>query len=302
MPKYLLCRPEAGLNDMLRQLGVCIEYCLREERVLVIDTEFTGVFASPFWDYFSLVIKGLTVRLDAMEFLDFAEANALSVYPLSIQLRYGSDRPNYDQVVGNVCLNGVPLTFDFKREYEEDILLHHQCGGGPPSDRLLTGMRLSPWLAARFNERWSSLSKPYVGVHIRDTDKKSSDAEVLSVIQRCPRAVFLATDSVAAQQRARQRRPSGLFMSEIPDHGGLPIHHQPVTSDEKRRDNTTAVIDLLILALAQEVHVSTRDSGYSRLALRLNGKQSLVLRWFSQAGWILRLRLRLHLGRNRRLR
>lgn len=299
MPKYLLCRPEAGLNDMLRQLSICADYCLRHGRVLVIDTQSTYVFASPFRDYFSLVVKGLAVRMDATEFLDFAEANNLSVHPPSIRLRYGSDRPVYVHETNRICLNGVPLTFDFKREYAEDILLHHQSGGGPPSDRLLKGMRLSPWLAGLFRERWSVLPKPYVGIHIRDTDKKSSDAGVLPVIQRCPRAVFLATDSAAAQQRARQLRSSGLFMSAIPDYGGLPIHHQPGTHEEKRRGNTTALTDLLILALAETVHVSTTGSGYSTLALRLNRKPSWVLRWFAGAGRGFRFRLWLHVFRSR---
>lgn len=302
MPKYLLCRPEAGLNDMLCQISVCIDYCLRHDRVLVIDTGFTDVFASLFRNYFSFEIDRLTVRLDAEDFLDFAEQHRLTVYPPSVKLRYEAGRPHYVEEARNYCLDGVPVTFDFKREYEEDILLHHQCGGGPPSDRLLRGLRLSPWITARFNERWSSLPKPYVGVHIRDTDKKSSHETVLPVIQRHSGAVFLATDSAPAQQRARQLRTTGLFMSEIPDYGGLPIHHQPVTPDEKRRDNTTAVIDLLILALAKTVYVSTTESGYSKLAQRLNRNQAWVFRWFAGAGQGLRFRLWLHLARNRLLR
>lgn len=284
---------------MLRQLSICADYCLRQGRVLVIDTESTHVFSAPFRDYFSLAIKRLTVRLDAAEFLKYAEANRLSIYPPSGKLRYGTDRPDYESDARNYCLNGVQQTFDFKREYAEDILLHHQCGGGQPSDRLVRGIRLSPWLAGCFQQRWSALPKPYVGIHIRDTDKKSSSEEVLPVIQRCRRAVFLATDSVAAQQRARQLRSTGLFMSEIPDYGGLPIHHQPVTPDEKRLGNATAVIDLLILSLAETVYVSTTGSGYSKLAQRLNGKQPWVLLWFSGAGRGFRLRLWLHVLRNR---
>jgi hypothetical protein len=302
MPKYLLCRPEAGLNDMLCQISVCIDYCIHHGRVLVIDTGFTDVFASPFRDYFSFEIERLTVRLDAEKFLEFAEAHQLTIYPPLVKLRYGAGRPYYVEEVRNYCIDGIVLNFDFNRAYEEDILLHHQCGGGQPSDRLLRGLRLSPRLAARFNKRWSALPKPYVGIHIRDTDKTSSDETVRPVLAGHRGTIFLATDSVAAQQRARELRTEGLFMSGIPDRGGSPIHHHPSSPVEKKALNTTAVIDLLILALAQAVHVSTRDSGYSRLALRLNAKQSLVLRWFSGAGCLLRRRLRLHWDRNRRHR
>jgi hypothetical protein len=298
MNKYLLCRPEGGLNDIFRQISRCINYCLLHGRILVIDTESTETFASPFRDYFSLLIKGLTVRLDTDEFLDFAETNQLSIYPPCVKLRYGTDRPYYKDRSENYCLDGASLTFDFKSEYSENILVHHQCGGGTPSDLLLNGLRLSPWLADRFRERWLSLLKPYVGIHIRDTDMKSSYEFLLPLIQRCPQVIFLATDSAAVQKRARQSRPSGLFMSEIPDYGGLPIHSHSVTPEEKQRVNSTAVIDLLILALAKKVHISTNRSGYSKLARRLNRKPIRVLRWFVGEEWGFRLRLRLHVIRN----
>ncbi len=300
MAKYLLCRPEAGLNDMLRQLSICVDYCLLHDRILVIDTASTNVFSAPFADYFSLDIDGLTVRLAPEDFLDFAEANQLSIYPPVGKLRHGTERLRYDPELKNTCLGDVLLTFDFTREYAEDILLHHQSGGGPPTDRLMRGMRVSPRLAADFRQRWSALPKPYIGIHIRDTDKKSSFETVQPVLERVSGTVFLATDSAAAQQRAARLRPAGLFMSEIPDCGGAPIHYRSVSPEQKMTNNTTAVVDLLLLAFAEKIYVSTTESGYSRLALRLNRRQSWVLRWFADAGAgrAFRLKLWIHIRRN----
>ena len=28
------------------------------------------------------------------------------------------------------CHNGCPVTFDFRSDYSEDVIVHHQCGGG----------------------------------------------------------------------------------------------------------------------------------------------------------------------------
>jgi len=54
MPRYVLCRPLGGLNDILCQIERCCRYAVRFDRIVVVETDFprTIYFADAFDRYF----------------------------------------------------------------------------------------------------------------------------------------------------------------------------------------------------------------------------------------------------------
>jgi hypothetical protein len=301
---YVLCRPEGGLNDLLSQTGRCFDYCLRHGRTLVVDSENIETFAEPFARYFEINHPRVRVIRDASGFIAEAQARGLGVFPPHARLVHGEECPAYDAVQRNYCLGGEPVTFDFGRIYEAPVLIHHQCGMAPQGAEFLRSLRLSAEICREVAGRWRALPKPYLGVHIRHTDIKGDIGPVLPLFERYRGPVFLATDSAAVQARIRILRPRGLFTTDIPDFGGNALHFERVTGAMKTRVNMTAVVDLVLLALAENVYAAPGRSGYSILAKALNRTQQTAVRWIEArhagAGFVWALRL--NLMRNKILR
>lgn len=293
MRKFVLCRPEGGLNDMLCQIGRCLEYCIRHGRELVIDTERTETFAEPFARYFSIRHRGVVIREDVDGFLRLAREQGLALHPKCARLEYGDDPPVAPPGL-NYRLNGERVTFDFRCAHDAPVLVHHQFGGGAPKEVLMRSLRLRPGICAEIRRRLAELSGPYVGIHVRDTDLRTGTRGVEAALRKFAGPFFLATDSAATQRRLAALRPGAVFTSEIPDHGGRSLHLERVSPEAKRRINETAIADLMLLALAVKVYTGEGHSGYANLARRLNRGQRLAIRWLAETGsgfgWRLRLR------------
>lgn len=283
MDKYLICRPEGGLTDMLSQLGQCFNYCLRYGRVLVIDTENTITFASPFLDYFSIEHPSLKVITESREFIKTAIARGLAVHPPHARLNpTGGEQPGYVRNL-NFCLAGTPLTFDFDINHDADVLLHQQCGRTAFDFEFLSCLRLSPRLRGLVERRWASLPKPYIGIHVRNTDIKSDPSKLMPVVRRYPGGVFLATDTVTVQRSVRRAGNRRVFISRIPDFKGKALHRKKASSRMKFRLNTLAIVDMVLLALSKRVYLATEASGYSLLARELNCNRAVLLAWLGGA-------------------
>lgn len=282
--KYLLCRPEGGLNDVLNQVAVCFQYCLKYDRVLVIDTINTKTFREPFTDYFMLDHPALKWLPDPSPFLAAAAEQRLSLFPPCARLVHGDEQPHYAS--GNYVVLNQRITFDFTQAYPHDILVHHQCGRAPQVPReFLQTLRLRPALCEAVKTRWRSLPKPYASVHLRNTDMKCAMESLLPAIRRLRGNVFLATDSAKTQRLVQELLPGRLHITEIPDFDDRALHLERVFGQAKTNINTGAIIDVILLALARNLHLGTARSGYAILARQLNRDQPLLRSWFKQE-WV----------------
>ncbi len=142
MTKYLLCRPDGGINDMLCQIGRCVRYCLKFDRVLVVDTANTTVFADVFSHYFTIQHPRLRQELDIDAFLDLAEARKLTLYPSSARLRYDIG-PRLAPLKIEYWLYGYRWKFDVDHDYDADVLVHHWSGGGTPMLSQLKSLKVN---------------------------------------------------------------------------------------------------------------------------------------------------------------
>lgn len=297
MNKYVLCRPESGINDMLCQIGLCVRYCLKFDRILVIDTANTVVFSEPFDHYFTLHHPRLKHESDAKAFLEMAEARQLTLFPPTAKLRHGG---GWSSEGIQIDRRWDVLQFDLEKDYEEDVLVHHKSGGGRPFPEFLRSLRFSADFAQSAAARWQSLRKPYLGVQIRNTDYKSDPAVVAPILEKHRGPVYLATDSAEAQRQILAMGHKEIWTSPIPDFGGAPIHRAQVSREEKSRLNRMALEDLVMLALSEMVYVSHKNSGYAYLAQHLNRNQHVVISWFrtEHIGVGLALKLKLNWLRN----
>ncbi len=285
MTRYVLCRPECGLNDMLNQIEHCCRYGEAFGRTVIVDTGYRNIghFRSPFSNYF--VSRQPTLIL-SNPFSD-AELDSFDVVPRVLKGVVSSYRSRWIEERRLVCHigSGAPVAFDFRKEYPQPLLVHGQCGGGLNSLFALLRMRLHDRVADQLVLRLRAMPRNYVAMHVRNTDLTSDYRPALTQIAESGVTdLFLATDNVEVIRVAREMLPATTVhsFSDLPDIGGRPLHQQPDPAVAVAR-NTDSILDLFTLALARKLiilrapgQVKTGYSGFSMLANALNVNRSLM--------------------------
>ncbi|MDR2636096.1 MAG: hypothetical protein LBC08_04620, partial [Campylobacteraceae bacterium] len=111
--KILICRPHGGFNDMLVRIEKCCRYAQTYNRTLYIDTSRSG-FLDDFDKYFTAP-EGI--------FLNISHLLSLQVSKDDYEkLKIIADSPFDTQAV-----------FDFSKDYDEQILVYEESGGGDES-------------------------------------------------------------------------------------------------------------------------------------------------------------------------
>ncbi|MDR3178225.1 MAG: hypothetical protein LBT96_04495 [Campylobacteraceae bacterium] len=272
--KIVFCRPRGGLNDMLVQMQKCRIYALSHDRDLYIDGS-KGGFLDSFSNYF---IVPESVYFEGFE--DFVRYN-FSCYPaclennmMNYQLTWLRENGQHIHVLTN-----EPITFDFSRSYEEDILVHEQGGSG-------FGIYAFEWL--RLNEKVRVhivriLEKlgEYDAIHVRNTDYKTDYKTFFKEIKdKLAGKIILCTDDLQCQLYAKSFFGDKLcIVTELPDTKGKTLHSN--RNIDRYNTNLNSLADLFILANGKNLYFSTlfgktKTSGFSKLAKSLHERQDLV--------------------------
>jgi hypothetical protein len=286
--QYILCRPMGGLNDVFSQIEKCCRYAELTGRSMVVDTAYPGI------DY-GVAFSEIFISRQQKLHLDFkglpADLTQASIYPPALQNHL------HDYVIKRTppapyveAHSGQAIEIDFQKRYEHDILVHHQLGSWFNSHFLFLRLGLKPEVTQLFLKRLAQIGGPYVGVHIRHTDYQSDYGDLLERFKKKPpRRLFLATDNHSVLQTFRTELGTSEIFSFAQDLSlnGEPVHMASSGGLYPLRRNQDALVDLLLLALAQSIQVAPltgrtgwssfpRYSGFSTLAIRLNRNRILL--------------------------
>jgi len=299
--RYLLCRPQGGLNDTLCQISICWNYASQFGRTLVIDTRNSGLHAQ-FSDFFAPRRNSPRLIFNASDEV-LESLNALSCYPpelggklhrLDLALLHSLNYVFKDDV-------SVPLTFDFSEDYAHDVLVHERCGGGRASYSLLEKIRLSPNIRPVILERIKRLGERYSAVHVRNTDIQTNFKELFQRIgpEVKGKRLLVCSDDAAVARYARSyfRDSEVLVSSEIPDTGGTPLHGP----GGDKLHAIDAIVDLIALGQSEELYFAVPErgtiSGFSGLAAHMSRNKYVINALLQQPGRRLQLtqwRVRYH--------
>ena len=299
--RYLLCRPQGGLNDKLCQIERCCRYAEHFGRTVIVDTAYAGgdSFHDDFGRYFQSrqprLILSLRARVDAFE--------GATVVPTFLQDRINEYQaaPKVPQRPLQESASNLPLSFDFSRDHDAQVLVHHQDGGGRHSLFALLRMSLRPALVAELQRRLHIIGGPYLAVHVRHTDYSSSYVEILQKIKTYqPPKLFLATDSQAVldEFRGALKNTQVLNFSHQLSQDGTPVHlvSGPGAPSENFVRNRDAIIDLLMLSLSKHLlaaplagrpgaSFTPKYSGFSLLAKGLQDAKVILRQLVGPLDW-----------------
>jgi hypothetical protein len=278
--RYLLCRPQGGLNDQLTQIGLCCRYADATDRTVIVDTNFK--FATTFHDEFSRYFRSRQANLILSTRGLALDLDTLTTVPTSIEGRVSRYKPVYDTETRRFLdmLTRQPISFDMQRDHPQALLVHHQFGLIGHSLSALQRLTLTDLMADELLARLKRVDGPYVGVHIRHTDYRSRYRAGLRRLKKSPiERIFVATDSQAVLNEfiAELGTKRVISFSRAISTDGRPIHHEQLADDATFARNRDAILDLLMLALSSELVLfelepnksGTRHSGFSILAKQL---------------------------------
>jgi hypothetical protein len=297
--RFLLCRPQGGLNDVLCNIAKARIYADKFNRTLIIDTNFVNSanILGDFSDYFHTKAN---VILDVGPFIN--KLRDLTTFPACVAGKLHSYRAYHNATMNYFAeqTTSERISFKFNIDYEERLLVHHDCGGSALGVQALSWLQLNDVITTELIRRLSVINGPYCAIHIRNTDYRSDYVRQLNSWKPQLAAwdcanLFVGTDNIECVEYCRK-----LFSSfNVYSFSWLPQIAHPLHyySDPTRRFEITAdsILDLLMLALSKQltlmpiergdgqcpIQVQTSGaavyfSGYSVLAQNLRSRRDIL--------------------------
>jgi hypothetical protein len=265
--KIVLCRPTSGLNDTLVQIEKCYRYCKKFKRKLIVDGSISG-FLDDLANYF--IPLDSDVSFGKIDFLD----PPFDVFPKCLF----NDLYNYELHFDETSIipvlsttNGVPLTFDFQKDYKEQILVHVGGGGGHTSIFTLTRLSLEEKIKTHIRniiedlKKLSGKKRKYDAIHVRNTDHKTDYKPFFNELKhKLDKTTVLCTDDYECQQYAKIFFGEKLkVLTDIPDLSSSEIKTLHLNNNiDRYKTNVDALADLFLLAYADKIFSIPCYGGY----------------------------------------
>lgn len=215
VPNMLYCLPGGGFNDIAVQLWRCVEYAIKTERVMILGYENYIPVLPPYEQYFRLkTIPGLSLmsQWEAADRIRRAEARGQRVTKahgkrLPISMLLGNGEETEDGPPFFIATASVPnVAFNPEKNYSQHILVYHKKGNRGTPESTIRHVLFSEEVKRTFLLRWGQISKPYVGMHVRGTDRKCGKKKAPQVMRKVKflrrrligAPIYLATDNPEA--------------------------------------------------------------------------------------------------------
>jgi hypothetical protein len=259
--RILLCSPPTGLNDILVQVEDCYQYCKKNSRKLVVDGS-RGGFLDDLANYFIPADKIIT-----FEKIDFLNP-PFDVFPHCLR----DDIYNYElhfdtKIYKYITKDGIAVTFDFNKDYEEQILVHAQAGGGDRGIYALAKLYLKEDVKMHIKEIIENLKRQYGiydAIHIRNTDHKTNYKMFFDKIKNeLNKTTVICTDDYECQQYAKLFFGEKLIaVTDLPDLSAFEsktLHNNKYIN--RYKTNLDTLTDLFILACSERLFYTQITGG-----------------------------------------
>jgi hypothetical protein len=258
---YVYLSPPNGLNDMLSRIKDTIEYCVKANRTLLVDTT-KSCYGINFSDYFYFKNIPISIITDVNEIRKIIANKSLTIYPNNI-----IDR-NLDNWIftwarkETYTLNNTFLILP-PVECSDDIIVHSTCGAGKGIE-LFKNLFFSKDIINHVKHGFAKLPVKYIAIHIRNTDiqcdYKLLYQQKINIIHSY-NTIYIATDDAASLTFFRDQGLNVLNFTEFPYNFTRNLHNSSVSGDTKIKN---LICDIYIIAMADKL-ISNSQGGFIRL-------------------------------------
>ena len=271
---YILLRCRTGFNDCLYELWTCTKYAIQHNRKIIL--QFMMYSATDLNTIFDFSNYPVEIILDTSILESFQDKQIIPAQykPQLLDPKGMKQKDPYTDYM----LNNTIIDFNRNASYNCEVLLVRD-GWGRNNNCMnhLSYVKFSKDLIDEYKKRREMLPILYNAVHIRATDKSQVyKGPVLekahAFIKDSILPVFVASDDSLKIARLEELYGSKILKSEttfyntggnLKAHQGGNLHQFGTKESDVLKD---AIIDLLLLANAKRLILTTERSGYSRLA------------------------------------
>jgi hypothetical protein len=269
---YVYLSPQGGFNDMLCNIIRTLEYCIKTNRTLLVDTT-KSCYGINFSDYFYFKDIPVSIITDVSEIRKIVADESLTIYPDSITDR---NLDNWKFLWGNSCtytLNGVYMELP-QEECDKKIIVHSTCGGGH-GIKLFKNIFFRQNIIDHVKHEFTKLPPKYIAIQIRNTDIQCDYSSLYLQNMNSIHSydtVYIATDH---QESLRFFRAQGLNVvnfTEFPSNPSQNLHSSTVLSDTKIKN---LICDMYIVSMADKL-VSNSQGGFISLLHDIRKDVSII--------------------------
>jgi len=271
--KYIICYPLGGFCDMLNIINRCLEYAIKYNRILIIDATKEWWFQQDIYKYITFTHENIYNKLSYSNI-----TNNMTVYP-----------PEFKNLINkkfNISFISNEYYTDFKNktetdlsiDYTEDVIIYGSASGGI-AYTLLNYFYFNTIITDEYYNRLNKLPKKYISFHIRNTDYKSDvDGFLLKHHQKLiNNSVFIGTDNITTRDEIKKKYGKNVYyFSDIPKVDGNNNIHYNHGNIDQTKFIIDCIVDILLLASADEFYYSSERSGYSKFALFLFENKNIL--------------------------
>lgn len=273
---YLYCQPKGGFTDQLCVISLCYNYAIKNGRILLLDTTQT-CYEYNFDEYFQIEDNNNRIITDINKIRPILSNSSYTIYPeflkscLDLKTTYINRR--FVELETKLALNP-----DLNRKYQQNILVYVNCGGCDISkSSLFSKLKPKQPLIDYFKNNYELIPKPYLTVHIRNTDYKCDYQKFYyqnEDLLKSYKAIFIATDDLSSLNFFKSKLGEDVIhnFTNFPTEAYGNLHDSNLSGETKLKDMFS---DLLIASLGDKV-LSQSRGGYIKFIQSLHNNKRLV--------------------------
>jgi hypothetical protein len=262
--KYLYVQPQGGFNDTLCVIKDSINYCKNKNVTLLIDT-LNATYRINFADYFKFdnsISDHANIITDICKIKEIIKNKNIKIYPNNLDINEilnGKKKFNWT-TNGYLDLENKPLSLpDYSVFDAFDLAIHVSCGGEDAARKkpfsLYSKLILSDSLVNHAKEKYESIKKPYLSIHIRNTDYKCDYKSLFfqnEAMIRSYEAVHVSTDDKSSLDFFTSNNVKVINFTTFPQtiFGSGALHYAYIKPDIKIKDLFT---DILIASFSENI-------------------------------------------------
>jgi hypothetical protein len=169
--------------------------------------------------------------------------------------------------------------FDFSKDYDDQILVYEESGGGDESIFVFEWLLLKEDVKRHLINIIEPLGN-YDAVHVRNSDYKTDYKKFFAQINdKLGDKITLCTDSYECQTYAKELWGDRVrTVTDIPNTKGKPLHENKKL--DRFQTNIDMLTDLFVLACGKNLYLTTMKkgwfSGFGNLAKSLHKRPDLI--------------------------
>jgi hypothetical protein len=273
---YVYFEPQGGLNDILSIIHYVLEYCIKHNRILLVNGE-KSEYKVNFSDYFHFPQS--TVICDIQQIkqkcIESIENPDFTIYPPVFKNKWMDileNKIHFQYGVHGYLYHDIVLDLPMEDRIE-DVIIYCNCGmymsDGYPLFRTL---QIQPHVKKICKERYALLQKPYLCIQIRNTDYKCDYESLYNNYKEkfdSGKDLYLATDDRKCIDYFRSMGLSIHNFTTYPEGEYYNLHNSKMDPHIKFIDLFT---DIYIIAMSSEI-ISCSNGLFIRLVRSCHANQ-----------------------------